>query len=214
MNGGVNKGKKRRSTPLTRSYSYQIRRLRGEWDSLKRKEEGKHELQRIQQEIRRVDQLRKQLPSGDPFDDEYKRLYFCRYADDFCIGIIGSRADAEQIRQEVRQFIEHHLRLTIAEEKSHIRHSKKGVTCVGYELRTYSADPVIKLKPGTRHTSVKSLSEQIQLHIPQDKMQKFCTQRGYGNYATGKATHKLQWMNLTECEIILAYNGEFRGLTN
>src|SRR5260370_13439457 len=152
MNGGVNKGTNGKGTPLIRRYSYQMRRLGGEWDSLKRKEEGKHELQRIQQEIRRVDQLRKQLPSGDPFDDEYKRLYFCRYADDFCIGIIGSRADAEQIRQEVRQFIEHHLRLTIAEEKSHIRHSKKGVTFVGYELRTYSADRVIKLKRVTRRT--------------------------------------------------------------
>jgi hypothetical protein len=133
---------------------------------------------------------------------------------DFCIGIIGSRADAEQVRQEVRQFIEHDLRLTIAEEKSHISHSKKGVTFVGYELRIYSADRVIKLKRGTRHTWVKSLSEAIQLHIPQDKMQKFCTQRGYGVYATGKATHKPQWMNLTDAEIILAYNGEFGGLAN
>ena len=207
-------GKKRKENPQYRRYSYQIRCLRGEWDSLKGKEEEKHELQRIQQAIRRVDQLRKQLPSGDPFDDEYKRLYFCRYADDFCIGIIGSRADAEQIRQEVRQFIQVNLKLSIAEEKSHIRHSKEGVTFVGYELKTYSADRVIKLKRGTRHTWVKSLSEQIQLHIPQDKMQKFCTQRGYGNYATGKATHKPQWMNLTDAEIILAYNGEFRGLAN
>src|SRR5436305_11120766 len=130
------------------------------------------------------------------------------------LGIIGSRADAEQIRQEVRQFIEHDLRLTIAEEKSHIRHSKKGVTFVGYELKTYSADRVIKLKRGIRHTWVKSLSEQIQLHIPQDTMQKFCTQRGYGNYATGRATHKPQWMNLTDAEIILVYNGELRGLAN
>src|SRR6266568_4910279 len=214
MKQQFDQGKKRKENPLYRRYSYHIRRLRGEWDRLKGKEEGKHELQRIQQEIRRVDQLRKQLPSGDPFDDGYKRLYFCRYADDFCIGIIGSRADAEQIRQEVRQFIEHDLRLTIAEEKSHIRHSKKGVTFVGYELRTYSADRIIKLKRVTRHTWVKSLSEAIQLHIPQDKMQKFCTQRGYGNYATGKAMHKPQWMNLTDAEIILAYNGELGGLAN
>ena len=214
MKRRFDQGKKRKENPLYRRYCYHIRRLRREGDSLKGKEEAKHELQRIQQEIRRVDQLRKQLPSGDPFDDEYKRLYFCRYADDFCIGIIGSRADAEQIRQEVRQFIEHDLRLAIAEEKSHIRHSKKGVTFVGYELKTYSADRVIKLKRGTRHTWVKSLSEQIQLHIPQDTMQKFCAQRGYGNYATGKATHKPQWMNLTDAEIILAYNGELRGLAN
>src|SRR5260370_9024857 len=101
MKRRFDQGKKRKENPLYRRYSYQIRRLRGDWDSLKGKEEGKHELQRIQQEIRRVDQLRKQLPSGDPFDDEYNRLYFFRFTHAFCIGIIGTRADAEQIRQEV-----------------------------------------------------------------------------------------------------------------
>jgi hypothetical protein len=100
------------------------------------------------------------------------------------------------------------------EEKSHIRHSKKGVTFVGYELKTYSGDRIIKLKRGTRHTTMKSISEQIQLYIPQDKMQKFCAQKGYGIYATGKATHKPQWINLTDAEIILAYNEELRRLAN
>src|SRR5260370_38610897 len=92
-------GKKRRENPMYRRYSYQIRCLRREGDSLKGKEEGKHELQRIQREIRRVDQLRKQLQSGDPFDDEYKALYFCRYADTFRIGFIASTATPEQFGQ-------------------------------------------------------------------------------------------------------------------
>src|SRR6266568_2098437 len=214
MKESFEKGKKRKKNLIYNRYTNTIKRLRKEIDDLKGKEGKEETLQALQQEIRRIDQLRKQLPSGDPFDTEYKRLYFCRYADDFIVGIIGSHQDAERVRQEMRQFIEHDLRLAIAEEKSHIRHSKKGVTFVGYELKTYSADRVIKLKRGTRHTWVKSLSEQIQLHIPQDTMQKFCTQRGYGNYATGKATHKPQWMNLTDAEINLAYNGEFRGLTN
>lgn len=130
------------------------------------------------------------------------------------MGSSGSRADAEQIRQEVRQFIEHDLKLTIAEEKSHLRHRKRGVTFVGYERKTDSGDRVIKLKRGTRHTTMKSISEQIQLHIPKDRMQKFCAHKGDGTYATGKATHKPQWINLTDADIILAYNGERRGLAN
>jgi group II intron reverse transcriptase/maturase len=214
MKHQFDRGKKRKAHTIYRRYCGRIERLRRKGDSLKGKEGEKQELQRIQDEIRRVDQSRKQLPSGDPFDDEYKRLYFCRYADDFCIGIIGSRADAEQVRQEVRQFIEQNLKLTIAEEKSHIRQSKRGVTFVGYELKTYSGDRVIKLKRGRRHTTMKSISEQIQLQIPKDRMQKFCAQKGYGMYATGKATHKPQWITLTDAEIILAYNGELRGLAN
>jgi hypothetical protein len=82
MKHRFDQGKKRKENPLYRHYSYQIRSLRGTWDSLKGKEEAKHELQGIQQEIRRIDRLRKQIPSGDPFDDGYKRLYYCRYADD------------------------------------------------------------------------------------------------------------------------------------
>ncbi len=193
---------------------HHMRGRRGKGESLKGKEEERHELERMQQERRRIDQVRKQLPSGDPFDDGDKRLYFCGDADDCCMGIMGSRADAQQIRQEVRELIEHDLRLSIAEEKSHLRQSKKGVTFVGSELKTDSADRVIKLKGGTRHTWVKSLSEQIQLPIPQDKMQKVCTRRGSGNYATGRATHKPQWMNLTDAEILLASNGELAGLAN
>jgi hypothetical protein len=129
-------------------------------------------------------------------------------------GIIGSRADAEKVRQEVRQFIQEHLKLTIAEEKSHIGHSKKGVLFVGYELKTYSADRIVKVKLGTRHTTMKAISERIQLHIPQGRLQQFCTQKGYGTYETCKATHKPEWIHLTDAEIILAYNGEFRGLAN
>src|SRR2546423_1085846 len=81
--------------------------------------------------ITRVTRLRRSLPSGDPFDSEYKSLYYCRYADDFSIGIIGSRADAEAVRQKVKAYIEHTLKLTIAPEKSHIRPSRQGVIFLG-----------------------------------------------------------------------------------
>ena len=74
----------------------------------------------------------------------------------------------------MRRFIEETLKLTIAEEKSHIRHSKKGATFVGYEVKTYSGDRIVKIKRGTRHTTFKAVSERIQLHIPAGKLQQFC----------------------------------------
>jgi Type II intron maturase len=161
-----------------------------------------------------VDHLRKQLPSSDPFDEGYKRLVYCRFADDFAIGIIGSFADAEAVRQQVTTFIQETLKLTIAEEKSHIRHSKKGMIFVGYEVKTYSGDRVVKVKRGTRHTTFKSVSERIQLHIPKEKLAKFCATKGYGDYETTKAIHKKEWTQSSDAEIILAYNAELRGLAN
>jgi RNA-directed DNA polymerase len=39
------------------------------------------------------------MPSKDGLDPNYKRLLFCRYADDFLIGVIGSKAEAREIMQ-------------------------------------------------------------------------------------------------------------------
>src|SRR6266568_1581855 len=207
-------GKKRSKNSAYNRYCGKIERLRKKGDTLKGKEGKEQELQDIQQEIRRVDHLRKQLPSGDPFDEGYKRLFYCRFADDFAIGIIGSFADAEAVRQQVTEVIQGTLKLTIAEEKSHICHSKKGMIFVGYEVKTYSGDRVIKMKRGNRHTTFKSVSERIQLHIPAEKLQKFCAAKGYGNYETTKAIHKKEWTQSSDAEIILAYNAELRGLAN
>src|SRR6266496_4922004 len=208
------KGKKRKKNLIYNRYTNTIKRLRKEIDDLKGKEGKEETLQALQQEIRRIDQLRKQLPSGDPFDTEYKRLHFCRYADDYVIGIIGSHADAEAVRQEVRYFIEETLKLTIAEEKSHIRHAKEGVIFVGYWVKTYSGNRTVKVKRGPRYTTFKSVSERIQFHIPPGKLQQFCTTKRYGNYETLKALHKANLIVLDDAEIILAYNGELRGLAN
>src|SRR3989440_3486808 len=208
------KGKKRKKNLIYNRYTYTIKRLRKEIDDLKGKKGKEGTLQALQQEIRRIDQLRKQLPSGDPFDTEYKRLYFCRYADDFIVGIIGSHQDAERVRQEMRNFIEETLKLTIAEEKSHIQPSKKGATFVGYEVKTYSGDRIVKVKRGPRHTTFKAVSERLQLHIPSGKQQQFCSDKGYGDYATTKAAHRRGLTQQSDAEIIIAFNGELRGLMN
>ncbi len=208
------KGKKRKKNLIYNRYTNTIKRLRKEIDDLKGKEGKEETLQALQQEIRRIDQLRKQLPSGDPFDTEYKRLYFCRYADDFIVGIIGSHQDAERVRQEMRNFIEETLKLTIAEEKSHIQPSKKGATFVGYEVKTYSGDRIVKVKRGPRHTTFKAVSERLQLHIPSGKQQQFCSNKGYGDYATTKAAHRRGLTQQSDAEIIIAFNGELRGLMN
>src|SRR6266699_5683487 len=173
-----NQGKKRKKNLNYHRCCGKIERLRKKWDLLKGKEGKEQELQDIREEIRRVDRLRKQLPSGDPFDEGYKRLFYCRFADDFAIGIIGSFADAENIRQQVATFVQETLNLTIAEEKSHICHSKKGMIFVGYEVRTFSGDRVVKVRRGNRHTSSKAVSERIQLHISKENLQKFCTTKG------------------------------------
>ncbi len=207
-------GKKRRPNPAYDHYSHQIARLRKKWDMLKGKEEYKEELQKVQQQLKELQEVRRTLPSGDPYDQHYKRLYYCRYADDFCIGIIGSKADAEQVREKVKRYIQETLKLTIAEEKSHIRHGKEGVIFLGYWVGTYSADKIVKTTRGQRHTTMKAISERLQLHIPPGRLQEFCATKRYGTYQTADARPRYELLNNSDAEILLTYNAELQGLAN
>jgi len=58
------------------------------------------------------------------------------------------------------------------------------------------------------------MSERIQLHFPPGKLQKFCASKRYGCYETANGRHKAELSSLSDAEIILAYNGELRGLAN
>jgi len=90
----------------------------------------------------------------------------------------------------------------------------KGATFVGYEVKTYSGDRTIKVKRGSRHTTFKSVSEKLQLHIPAGKLQKFCLNKGYGDYTTTRAIHRKELIQQSDAEIITVFNGELRGLMN
>lgn len=57
------------------------------------------------------------LPAMEPMDKQYKRIQYCRYADDFLIGVIGSKKDAEEIRNAVRIFLADNLHLELSMEK-------------------------------------------------------------------------------------------------
>ena len=43
------------------------------------------------------------LPCGDPMDPGYRRLRYCRYADDQLLGFTGPKAEAEEIKTSWRR---------------------------------------------------------------------------------------------------------------
>lgn len=59
------------------------------------------------------------------FDPNFRRVHYVRYADDFLVGTISSKAYAEQLKQEIKHFLESELHLRLSEEKTLITHAKK-----------------------------------------------------------------------------------------
>ena len=130
----------------------------------------------------------------------------------------GERANAEAVRQEVKAFIEHTLKLAIAPEKSHIRPSRQGVIFLGYWVKIYSGTRVVKLKMGSGHTARKTISERMQLHIPPGRLEKFCTAKSECHRQTTPNTFALtlsrsellrQW-NTGTCEYCETTEGPFQ----
>src|SRR5260370_31439211 len=58
------------------------------------------------------------LPYGDPMDPGYRRLFYCRYADDHLMGFIGPKAEAEQIKAELATFLRETLALELNATKT------------------------------------------------------------------------------------------------
>lgn len=149
-----NQGKERtRNREYTR-YTTQIAALRRRWDSLKCGEDYTELRQTLKEELRQLEAKRHVTPSADPLDAGYKRMRYCRYADDFLIGIIGSRDEAQAVMNVVKSFVQDTLRLSVSKEKSSIQPAKEGAKFLGYWIRTYTGEHVVKKRRGTRGLAI------------------------------------------------------------
>jgi retron-type reverse transcriptase len=72
-------------------------------------------LQKLAWYFRKTGQLEKarnleiqyqKMPSKDVNDPNYRRLFYLRYADDFLLGFAGSIAEAREIREKLKSFLE------------------------------------------------------------------------------------------------------------
>lgn len=84
--------------------------------------------------LKAIEQERAAFPSGDEMDGSYRRLKYIRYANDFILGVIGSKEDALRIKEDIKSFLSESLALELSEEKTLITHTGKSAKFLGYEI--------------------------------------------------------------------------------
>ena len=84
--------------------------------------------------LKAIEQERAAFPSGDEMDGSYRRLKYIRYADDFILGVIGSKEEAQRIKEDIKSFLSASLALELSEEKTLITHTNKSAKFLGYEI--------------------------------------------------------------------------------
>lgn len=168
--------------------------------------------------IRSMKAEQRKLPRCAIFDSGYKTLQYIRYADDFIIGLIGSKEDAERLKADLAIFLKEKMGLTLSAEKTKITHTSQPARFLGYEITVSRSQEVKKLKSGW---CSRVYSAVVKLNMPHEKMKSKLLDLGairIKKDATGKehwkAIHRGKLIYRTDIEILSKYNGEVRGLAN
>lgn len=165
-------------------------------------------------EFKRLGDKLLETSSMDQYDPSYRRLRYSRYADDFLLGFIGPKKEANAIHNAIKQFVEADLNLEIAEEKSGVKHAPtEGCVFLGHAID-------LKPTPKTKWVEVngirckrRTMQQHVSLRIPTEKLRAFAGKNGYGNYATKSAKHRSWMINMSDAEIVLQVNAELRGFS-
>lgn len=174
--------------------------------------------QAIIEQIRELDTVHKSIPCKDPMDTNFRRLQYVRYADDFIIGIIGEKSDAQAVKQEIGRYIADYLRLELSEEKTLVTKATDKAKFLGYEIRvTPQSNHTRKTKRGT---TARNYSGHVMLEVPTVVIQKKLLElhamkiEAHSGKEIWKATHRGELTGRTDLSILDQYNGEIRGFCN
>jgi group II intron reverse transcriptase/maturase len=156
--------------------------------------------------------LRKQaqrMPSVDVNDPDFRRLRYVRYADDFLLGLVGTKAEAQEIKRQLHRFLHDELGLELSEAKTLITHARsEAARFLGYEVTIHQEDR--KRITSGQGTNRRSINGQIGLRVPRDVLEEKC--RKYTR--DRKAMHRAELMQESDFTIVAMYQLEYRGIAN
>ena len=199
-------------TSVSRTYRY---RCEGKqiWDKLTPEERKSRS-----KKLKELERAEKSITPAVPKDEQYKRIQYTRYADDFLIGVIGSKEDAEQIKQDVKAFLQEKLKLEMSDAKTKITHTGDKARFLGYDI-TVSRSQILKRLANDKVQRCQT--GVVKLLVPREKwvaklleyqaMKIKVNENGKERFV---ALHRGKLVNKSDIEILTTYNAEVRGLYN
>ncbi len=214
---GFIRGEKKQVNPeyrkILKRASYYRRTGKEKWSDL-----SLEERQERAKNLKMLEALERQITPSYPLDDNFKRIQYVRYADDFLIGVIGSKADAEKVKAAVGEFLRKELDLEMSEVKTKVTHTGERARFLGYDITVSRSQD---LKESTRGYKIRSNTGVVKLLVPREKwvsklleyqaMKIKINENGKERFV---ALHRGNLVNQSDIEILTRYNAEVRGLYN
>lgn len=207
------KGVKRRTNPEYNVY-------RNRMTAIQRKlkvAQGDTERQSLLRKLKATRAIMVTIPYGMSMDEKYRRLKYVRYADDFLIGVIGTKAECVNIKEDITKFMKEILHLEMSQEKTLITHSEENAHFLGYDIHVQKSDLLKRNGNGDKariHTGTVVLKvpvEAIKSKLKAYKAVEFKTVNGREVWWPIRRNNLI---GKPEEEIIAQVNSEIRGLYN
>jgi len=208
-----NEGEKRSRTPEYRKLECRKRYITKKLET----EVNNDAKKAIIREIKKIDKSRILIPSQDEMDERFKRLKYVRYADDFILGVIGSKKDCEQVKEDIKQYLYNELQLELSDEKTLITHATEPAKFLGYEVYIRKSN---QTKRDATGKPSRLFNNRIVLSITQEIIRKKLIE--YQAVWFKKINGKEIWQpkgrpylrNHDDLEILETYNAQIRGFYN
>lgn len=138
-----------------------------------------------------------------------RKVQYVRYADDFLLAYSGPKAEAEDIKSQIRRFLRDALKLELSEEKTLITHAKDTARFLGYDITIMKDDG--KMSACENHFGMfrkRSINGLVKLMVPWEKINEKCREFIIG----GKTRKRMDQMANEDFSIVAWYGIVFRGV--
>ena len=151
----------------------------------------------------------KAIPTRDPMDGGFVRMHYCRYADDWCLFLIGSKSLATEIKERTATFLRDELGLELSESKTHITNlNDENVRFLGFEIAKIRNDSrLTEYEDGSRRRCANGC---ITLLMPKDAVTKWASDL----CEKGKPAPRNDMLSMPVEGIIWKYASEINGVYN
>lgn len=207
------KGKKRKVRNEYNSLNVRTVNLRKKW----REETDKTVKSRQLAELRKLQNEKLAMSCGEEMDENYRRLRYVRYADDFLVGVIGSKEESEKIKTDIAAFMHERLKLELSAEKTLITHAQEDAKFLGFHITVRSLNVRKRNRKGSLKRDFKG---KVMLKLSSEKVKEKLQSLGVVRFR--QKDGKLVWkpkirtalIGMDADRMVAKYNLEIRGFYN
>ena len=170
------------------------------------------DIERLGAEKKRLHKELVKIPYKNATD---KKLVYVRYADDFLIGVNGTKEECLHIKTLLKEFLANRLKLELSDEKTKITHSAECARFLGYDVNVRRTGELKRRSDGIVQ---RTLNGTVELLVPLgEKIERFVIDKKIarvGRDGKLQSQHCNPVLHNTDLEIVYHYNSQTRGICN